>query len=958
MPRFWRPLLFSTTLLVLPAGWARADIYTVTHTDDAGTGSLRWAISQANAHPGADAVAFNIPGPGVKVIAVQTPLPSLAAGTSIHGNTQPGYAGAPLIRLDGGDLPQNFWGLDTGGPSITIRGLQIVRFRGPGIRVWHDFVTIRSSYVGTDGSAALANEFAGIVCHAGTALVVGGLAAGEGNVLSGNGAHGLLLDPACTGAVIWGNRVGTNAGGTAAVPNQGDGLWIASAQNTVGGSGAGQRNLISGNAFNGIVLGDAAIDNQIVGNWIGTDTTGTGALGNGGSGVWIRGDANTLGGTAAGAGNLISGNGDRGVVLDAIASLNVLRGNRIGTDAAGSAALPNAGGGVALYGSQNSLGGAAAGARNVISGNAQQGIDIAGAGADANEIVGNHIGTDAAGAVALGNSGYGIRALSGVGNLVRGNVISGNGRALSLEHDARDYVVQGNTIGLDAARTAKLANDSSGLDISTPGHLVGGTQPGDGNVIAGNAYYGIWIDGPAATGIVVAGNWIGTNPARAPGLGNRYSGITVTAASGNTIGGTAPGAGNVIAHNNYLGVFVWSGASNAILGNSIHDNVLLGIDLEPQGPTPNDPGDWDLGANRGQNHPVVASAVANGGDLAIEGFLDAHPSTEYRIELFSSPTFDPTGVGEGRNFLGAVVATTDAAGRATFAATLPAAGGDAFVTATATGPLADTSELSPALAVGAPQPGQLQIWRDLLLAYEGTTGLAVTIVRSHGVVGTVAVEVATVDGTAQAPADFGAVATTLTFQPGETMKSVFVPVVTDGLPEDDETWALRLANPQGGAVLGANHDVDGWIFDATLEWPMYSVSDAQVVEGDTGTRNLVFTLTLSPTDHEVPIHFWTRDGTAAAGEDYQESSGVVTFQPGDGAKTIVVPVLGDTAQELDEVVYLHVAAAQGTPAVVWKGLGEGRILDDDGGGVGSLVLFVDDFESGAADRWSTIQGGS
>lgn len=1064
----------TLTAVALAAAPAVADVYTVVNTDDAGTGSLRWAIAQANAHAGADAVAFNLPGSGVRVIALQTPLPSLAASTSVLGATQPGYAGTPIVRVDGQDLPGNFWGFDTGGAGVAIRGLQIVRFNGPGIRVWHDNVSIRNNFIGTDGTVALPNTGGGIVCLGGSGLTIGGLVGGDGNVISGNGGTGVDLWADCGGSVVWGNRIGTDAAGVVAIPNQGNGLAIASSDNVVGGAGASERNVISGNVWEGILLWESATGNTIQGNRIGTDLAGAAALGNGASGIAVRGDGNTLGGTLAGAGNVLSGNGVAGAYLYPEAASNTLLGNRIGTDAAGAAAIANAQGGVTIYGTGNTVGGAAAGAANVVSGNAYSGIvlgdgaagnqvlgnrigtnlagtaalgnagfglflggdgdtvggtaagagnlisgngaagvafaetasgcvvlgnrigtDLAGgadlgnagggvglAGSDNQlggataaagnlisgnaydgvavngagtglEIANNRIGTNAAGTAALGNDGYGIRAVAGTGVEVSGNLISGNGRSFSLEFDATDYLIRGNVIGLDATMTAKVPNQSSGIDVFSPGHQIGGTAPGEGNVIAGNVYYGIALSGPAATGVVVAGNWIGTTPALAANLGNNYTGVLISEASGNTIGGTAAGAGNVVAHNGYLGVFVWSGAGNAILGNSIHDNGLLGIDLDPQGPLPNDAGDLDAGANRGQNFPVVTSALASGGDLAIEGFLEAAPATEYRIELFSSPAFDPTGVGEGASYLGAQVITTDGGGHATFAVSLPAAGGDAFVTATATSPAGDTSEFSPAIAVGAPQAGQLQIWRDPLLAYEGTPGLAVTIVRSHGVAGAVAVDVATVDVTAQAPEDYGALATTLTFAPGETMKQVFVPVVDDQIDEADEKWRLQLANPQGGAALGAQDDVLGWIFDSSPAWPLYAVADVQILEGDSGQKNLVFTITLSATDHDVPVAWWTSDGSATAGEDYVESEGEVLFHPGESAKTFSVPVVGDGVDEFDEVFYVHLYGLAN--AIVWDGLGEGRIVDDDGGAP-TAHLFSDSFESGAPNAWSTIQG--
>lgn len=1074
MSRFLHRSLLVALAASALARPALANVYTVTTTADAGVGSLREAISLANGNPGADSVAFNIPGSGVRVIALQTPLPSLSAATSVLGNTQPGYAGAPIVRIDGQGLAGNVWGLDTAGAGVVIRALQIVRFNGPGIRVWNDNVSIRGNTIGNDGETALGNAAQGVVCFGGASLVLGGSVGGDGNTISGNGGDGASLGVGCGGAVVKGNRFGTNTAGTAAIPNQGSGLGVDSSNNVIGGAAAGEGNVFSGNVWNGLLLQAGAVANQVRGNRIGTDAAGTSDLGNGAQGILVLGDGNEIGATLANAGNVVSGNGADGISVGATADGNTILGNRIGTDAAGNAAIPNdsvgvrvggtsnvigseaaggsnvisgnvwngvlfeaasslcqvmgnrigsnaagsaalgngsagvyvngsanvvgglsagarnvisgnggagvtfadtasgcvvqgnrigtdlvggadlgnAGGGVTLAGNGNALGGASAAAGNLIAGNAFDGVAVLGAGTGL-EVANNRIGTNAAGTAALGNDGYGIRAMGGTGVQVSNNLISGNARSISLEFDAHGFEIRGNVIGLDAAMTAELPNHSSGIDVFSPGHQIGGTAAGAGNVIAGNEYYGIAISGPNATGVVVEGNWIGTTPSGSANLGNTYSGVLITEASGNTIGGTAAGAGNVIAHNGYLGVYVWSGEGNAILGNSIHDNGLLGIDLEPQGPVANDVGDWDAGANLGQNYPVVTSAQLVGANLGIAGFLDAHPSTEYRIEIFSNPAFDPTGMGEGENYLGATLVTTNAAGHATFSITLPSAGGDAFLTGTATGPTGDTSEFSPAIAVGAPQAGQLQIWRDLLLSYEGTPGLEVSIVRSHGVTGTVTVDVATVDGTATAPADYGAVSTTLTFQPGETIKSVFVPIVTDALQEVDETWRLQLSNPQGGATLGPNDDVLAWLFNATPEWPIYSIGDAEIVEGDTGVRQAVFTVTLSPTDHDLAIEYWTSDGSATVGQDYQETTGQLLFHPGDGAKTISVPVLGDTAFESDESFYVHLYGLGN--AIVWDGLGDGRILDDDGGGTN--FIFGDDFEAGLPTGWSSIVGG-
>jgi parallel beta-helix repeat protein len=806
---------------------------------------------------------------------------------------------------------------------------------------------IEGNRIGTNlaGTLALPNGSDGVDL-AGDQNIVGGGDAGAGNTISGNLAGGVVLRGGADGNVVAGNRIGTNALGVAALANGIYGIDIASDLNTIGGSQATAGNQISGNGASGVFIRAGANSNSLVGNRIGTDATGGSALPNGQDGIRIYGLANTVGGTTAGARNTISGNAGRGIAIAIGAVSNLVRGNRIGTDASGLYALGNQAGGIAIYSGGNTIGGTGAPFRNVVSGNQYDGIAIM--DGSSNTIAGNYVGLAASGSAAIPNAGYGIRVVGGHDSLIGGpeaddgNVVSGNGRSVSLEYEAHHYTLQRNIIGFDAMAGGVIGGPGSGLEISSPDHLVGGF--GAGNLVGGHNDNGIVLRGGRASGNRLEANTV---------VSNGHAGVVVDQAFGNTIGGTASGAGNTIAHNGYLGVFVWDGDGNSILGNSIHSNELLGIELDPQGPFANDPLDGDVGSNLGQNFPIVTSALL-AGNLAIEGFLDSKPDTQYRVELFSNAAFDPTGIGEGEHFLGAVDVTTDAGGHAELFATVPAAGGDAFVTATATDPSGNTSEFSPAIAVGDPQPGQLQIWRDVLLSYEGTPGIEVSIVRSHGVVGTVTVDAATLDDSATAPDDFGALDTMLTFAPGEAVKTLFVPIVTDGLAEGDEKWHLDLANPTGGAALGAQNHVLAWLFDATLAWPLYSIGDAEVVEGDGGTKQLIFTITLSATDHDVPIRFWTLDGTATAGEDYAAVDDEVVFHPGEALKTVEVPVFGDAFAESDEILYVRVAATQGTQALVWDGTGTGRILDDDGGDPNHI--FSDDFESGDSLEWSQSEG--
>ena len=274
----------------------------------------------------------------------------------------------------------------------------------------------------------------------------------------------------------------------------------------------------------------------IQGNFIGTDITGTLARGNY-VGIDIEAVSSSLIGTdgqdgAADAleGNLISGNLTEGIKINAAseyvsgqqdlpgASNNVIAGNLIGTNATGTAALANGDDGVQLEGGTtgnsvgvNSVYGAAdTDERNIISGNTSFGIYITGTGTTGNVVQGNYIGTNALGSAALGNlygividgnpSGNTIGGITATPGKGAGNLISGNRvHGLQISDGATDNLVAGNLIGLNAAATAPLPNAYQGIEVFSAGagNTIGGTAVGASNVIAGNSSYGIELAGPA-----------------------------------------------------------------------------------------------------------------------------------------------------------------------------------------------------------------------------------------------------------------------------------------------------------------------------------------------------------------------------------------------------------------------------------------------------------------------------
>ena len=558
--------------------------------------SLREAIEAANGSPGHDLIAFDIPGPAphsIKPLGEQ--LPAVTEPATIDATTEPGYACDPIVEIDGTFAGPGAYGLLVSAGPSAVRGFVINRFEQAGVLAFDGAAgsAIETNFIGTDitGQLDRGNQGAGIeIVNAGETRIGDPTEPCGRNVLSGNDGAGVIVRSNQVGVTPTGNRVQNNliglaADGTTAVANAAAGISLEAPGTTVGGNGA-ERNVVSGNGASGI----AVFSNE-----------------------------------------------------------NTVQGNLVGTDAAGTSARPNVVGIDINFGARNQIGGVAAGARNVVSGNLGEGVKITNARATGNVVEGNYIGVDITGDVDLGNGTRGVFA------------------------------------GFNASGTK-----------------IGGTETGAGNVISGNPQ-GVWL-GSGATDTTLQGNRIGTNSAGNAPIPNDTDGVFVFGSSnGNTVGGTAEGAGNVIAFNGSRGVAVAADSErNAIPANSIHSNGGLGIDLAPAGAvTLNDPGDGDTGANEIQNFPVLTSAED---DTIVEGTLNSEPATTYRLEFFSNRACDPSGHGEGQTRLGAESVTTDAGGNATFSASVSGFTEDQALTATATDPAGNTSEFSKCLGEGEPGP--------------------------------------------------------------------------------------------------------------------------------------------------------------------------------------------------------------------------------------------------------------
>ncbi|PYS95121.1 MAG: hypothetical protein DMF65_14495, partial [Acidobacteria bacterium] len=286
---------------------------------------------------------------------------------------------------------------------------------------------------------------------------------------------------------------------------------------------------------------------------------------------------------------------------------------------------------------------------------------------------------------------------------------------------------------------------------------------------------------------------------------------------------------------------------------------------------PNDAGDSDKGPNGLQNFPVITSVNSDASSTRVRGTLNSAPNTAYTLDFYSNQICDPSDFGEGQTFIGSTSVTTDGGGNASFDATFAAQTANQFITATATDPSGSTSEFSACNQSG--NPGKFRFESASYRVDEGAGAAQVNVIRTLGTAGTVSVDFSTDDGTARAGLDYTPVSTTLTFAPGETVKTVSIPVFDDARDEPDETVNLRLSNPTSGVPIGNPATAQLVIADNDLPQTV-SVNNVAVYEPTSGTATLVFTVTLSPAmNRTVQLGFSTADGTATAGADYQATSG-------------------------------------------------------------------------------------
>jgi hypothetical protein len=551
-----------------------ATTYTVTNTLDAGAGSLRQAITNANTNAGADNIIFNLGAGGPFTIALTSPLPALTdnSGLTIDGWDNSGNNGTPNT------IP--VFNANTATPMNA------------------NYMIILGN------SAAVAT---GLILNSSNNIV-------QGLVLQNFGdgtpsANDIAITITGSSNSILGCYIGMDMNGTTKGARTATGISISGADNRVGDGTPAGANLISGiNAsLYGIqITGASASGNTVKGNIIGLQKDGVTLVANAVQlyGVYVTNQSwgNTIGGTISGEGNVISGNTNTGIYFNSTnTSGNTIYGNIIGPQANGSVfvATNTQSYGIVISGSPNNvIGSSVTASRNIISANESNGIRLTGAGSTGNSVKGNYVGIDITGTTFITSSSQdrGIfidvsAASNTIGGILagEGNLVSGNNNAVSSGEGIAIYttgggnIVQGNIIGPQANGSAWITGNLQHYGVmisSSPNNVIGGNSAGARNIISCNETIGLRITGAASTGNWVKGNYVGIDLAGTTYItgSTQDRGVYIDgSAVSNTIGGTAAGEGNVISANKNAsttadGIYINTNSINT--GNTILGNII------------------------------------------------------------------------------------------------------------------------------------------------------------------------------------------------------------------------------------------------------------------------------------------------------------------------------------------------------------------------------------------------
>lgn len=468
------------------------------------------------------------------------------------------------------------------------------------------------------GTVGVGNVLVGIRVAGGSGHVIGGTAAGEGNVVADNGGDGVRVTNEASDVLIQQNLVGLGVT-LFALPNGGDGVSLietsgvvvtfrnriafnqgagvrltSASGNRVGADvsrpaeeqGLGFGNAIYANELDGIRMEAEANDNVVAANLVGLATPNGAIQGNGGAGIAVQASRrNTVGGELGSPvfANVVAGNAV-GISITDSDALDYLAAGGDGNAVIGNEVRNNAGDGIVVdNASFQTIGGPIFAAANTLTLNGGDGIVVRN-GSRSIAVAGNHVGTNAAGVVGFGNGGIGIHVqdsnatVIGGEDLVDGNLVVGNGTdgivvaRTDGSGDARENRVFGNTVRANLGHGIRLTNASD--------NLVGSADPGYGNAVGNNALDGLRIELGADSNVVL-GNVFGGPDV----LGNGGVGVRVVASFENVIGDSVSGAGNSISRNAGGGLVVAQSQAvdlrngNVVVGNTIDSNLGHGMQV-------------------------------------------------------------------------------------------------------------------------------------------------------------------------------------------------------------------------------------------------------------------------------------------------------------------------------------------------------------------------------------------
>jgi CSLREA domain-containing protein len=798
-------------------------------------------------------------------------LPSITNPVTIDGYTQTGATANTSATITNAVLRVELLGTNAGagGDGLRVvtrnsvmRGFSINRFPGDGIVLKEDVDAandgdsnaVRGNYIGTDisGTLDLGNGANGITTevdntsHNSDTNTIGGTTPADRNLISGNTGHGILMTFS-SGNIIRGNIIGLAANGTNALGNSGAGVEVTGSfiggddddDGTLDGAN-GSRNVISANGTNGIQFVSTGAS-TVQGNYIGTDVSGTLDRGNAGSGINSSGFSKNIGGTEAGAGNLISGNDGHGILLSG-GNGNLVFGNFIGTQADGTTALPNGGNGITLTASTifNTIGGTNAG--------------------EANRIAFN------------GGDGINLDPTAGANNALRGNSIHSNGTTAS--HLGIDLGADGVTPN-DSQDPDTGANSLQNFPVLTSATVTGSTKKITGTLNSTPEQF-FTVDFYANTSCDASGNGEGQThigsitTAMTDANGNvSFSfnpttltvGQIITATATNNLNSTSEFSACVMVVGGTAGEIRFTSATYTVAENVAGGTASITVER--------------VGGSDGQITATFSTsngtATAGQDYTAVTNHTFTFNDGETGMKTVNVPILDDN-VYEGDETVNLSLSgtTVNIAGHR-----LSVANGPTGAVLTITD-AADT----PAISIN-----------DVFVSEPssaGTSNAVFTVTLSHPSNAPVTVDYQTADGTATAPADYNAVpVTTLTFAPNETSKTITVTVNFDNLTEGNETFTVNLSNPTGSATI-ADGTGTGTITDPVAEGqllisefrfrgPTYDVGG-----GVDGSRDEFIEL-YNNTD--VPLTVSTTDGSdgwsvAALSSDGMSAVPLVTIPAG------------------------------------------------------------------------------